>query len=310
MTNLERLMHRGYFDEKDEDGKDLSSDGRGDNLDADSETKDVEDKGTEDKKDAGEDKDEGDDKDDKSITIPKDRFDKAVGKARKEAELATTRANELQARLDAQSGNADAKKIEGQIDELEEKLEAAIADGNKEAKIAARQQIRALNQQLAEARAAAHATRASAVAIEQIRYDALIDRLEAEHPELNPDDDSYDEEVITELWEIKEAFEAKGQSSSEALKKALKVYYKGAKAPEKEEKEDKKEDDSGDDRTEAAVKKALETKKKQPADTKKVGLDSDGAGKKDGKIDLAKLSDAEFDKLTPEQIKAARGDSN
>lgn len=311
MTNLEKLLHRGYFDEKDEDGSDLSgSESRGDNLDAESDQKDdVEGKGVDKKDDAG----EGEEKDDKAITIPKDRFDKAVGKARAEAAAAAKRADELQAKLDAQNGTADAAKIEAKLDKLEDDLEAAIADGNVEAKKRIRAEIRAANQQLAEGRAAAHATRASAVAIEQIRYDALIDRLEAEHPELNPEDDSYSEEIVTELWDIKEAFEAKGASSSEALKKAIKVYYKGSPAPAKEDKEDKG-DDKGDDeaakRREAAIKKALETKKKQPSDTKKVGLDSDGAGKKDDKIDLTKLSDAEFDKLTPEQIKAARGDSN
>jgi colicin import membrane protein len=325
MTTLERLIHRGYYDAADGEGNDLPGDGRGDTLDVEDEN-DVEGAaGDADKdgKDADDDADkDGEDKPAKKptgIMIPKERFDTAVKKARDAAEAAIKRADEAEAKLKADLGAKENTKLETELDELEEALEGAIADGNVEKKKAIRTEIRKKNQELADIRAQAHATRASAIAIEQVRYDATVERIEAEHPELNPDSAEFDDDLFAEALELKEAFEAKGHSSSEALKKAVGVVFRGAKAPAKaaedddageEEKEAReKAEKLAAERKAAAVKKGLEAKGKQPADTKKAGRDSDAAGKTD-KIDPAKLSDAEFDKLTPEQLKKLRGDTN
>jgi hypothetical protein len=102
MTNLERLIHRGYFDQAADDGSDLPGDGRGDTLDGE-DTKDVDGAGED--TSAGEEKDEGEDKGDEKpakkpagIMIPKERFDRAVEKARREAEAAIKRADEAEGR--------------------------------------------------------------------------------------------------------------------------------------------------------------------------------------------------------------------
>lgn len=276
-----------------------------------------------------EDKDTKKDKE-KDIQIPKARFDKAVAKARKEAEEAQKRADDLQEKLDVQQGTANIEKIEETIDELEEKLEDAIKDGNGEAKLRLRKEIRKLNQEIAETKAAQHAARATALAIERITYDGLVTQMEAEHPELNPDnEEAYDQEVIDELNEYKEAFEAKGHGSTEALRKALRAVFgkSGAKSAAKSDEDKDDKDDKGDEvddeakkeveakakaeaekRKEAAVKKGLETKAKQPADTKKAGLDSDKAGKKTDSSEVARLSMTEFEKLSEEELAQARGD--
>ena len=326
MTTFERLIHRGYFEATDGEGSDLPGDGRGDTLDVEDE-KDV-DAGEKDegagKEDTAEDDEAGEEKPKKptGIMIPKERFDTAVKKAREAAEAAIKRADEAEAKLKADTGAKENAKLEKEIDELEDALEGAIADGNVEKKKAIRAEIRKKNQELADARALAHATRASAVAIEQVRYDAVVERVEAEYPSLNPDSAEFDETLFAETLELKEAYEAKGHSSSEALKKAVNVMLKGARAPAKPKDDAAEDEDAGDDaeakakaeklaaeRKAAAVKKGLETKGKQPSDTKKAGRDSDAAGKSD-KLDPSKLSDEEFDKLTPEQLKKLRGDTH
>lgn len=242
------------------------------------------------------------------LTIPKARFDEAVKKARDREAVEKDRADKAEAILKAQQGDVDAAKVEARIDILEEELEQAIADGNVDKKAAARKEIRMLNQQLADGRAAVHAARATAVAIEQVRYDALVGTMETEHPELNPDNEAtYDEDLVAEITEYKEAFEAKGLSSSESLKKALKAVYKAVKEVEA--------DGDGVDaakkaseRKEAAIAKALLDKKKQPADAKKAGLDSDKGGKSATAADVGKMKDKEFDKLSNEELAKLRGD--
>lgn len=243
--------------------------------------------------------------------IPKSRFDQAVNKARREAEAATKRADELEAKVRASEGKIDAAKVEEEIEALEDDLEKAIADGNAEAKKRIRSEIRAKSQSLADSRAQVLAAYSTAQAIEQVRYDALVGQMEAEHPELSPDnEDVYDQDVVDEITEFKEAFEAKGLSSSEALKKSLKAVFRGGTKPEAEKDETKKDEakTKADERTAAAVKKGIETKGKQPAD-KKAGSDSDKAGKTGKPKDAEKLTDKDFDKLSKEELASMRGDS-
>lgn len=245
--------------------------------------------------------------------IPKHRFDQAVAKARKEAEIAQAKVEELTEQLAAQEGKVDFDKIEAEIDRMEDELEEAIKDGNTETKLRLRKEIRRSNQEIAESKAAQHAARATAVAIERITYDSLVKSMEIEHPELNPDAEEYNQDLVDETQEFKEAFEAKGHGSTEALRKAMKAVFRVAPVVEKDddaadEKKPEVKKDVGADRKEEAIKKGIETKKKQPVDSKKAGLDSDKAGKKTTITDVKKLTEAEFDKLPEEELKRMRGD--
>lgn len=250
--------------------------------------------------------------DDKEPKIPKSRFDEAVRKARLEAESANKKAADLEARLRQSQGAVDAAKLEEEIDALEVELDGAKADGNVDKAKAIRAQIRARQQAISDARSDAKANYAVAVAVEQIRYDALVSRMEIEHPELNPElEDTYDKDQVEELLDLKGAFEAKGLGSAEALTKALRTVYRGGPKPavKEEDAEAKiKADAAAAARKAEAVKRGLDTKAKQPADGKKVGADSDKAGKGDPASDAAKMSEAAFAKLTPEELARARGD--
>lgn len=261
---------------------------------------------------------------DEGITIPKARFDQAVGKARAGEKAQAERADKLEAELAASKGTVDFTKLEAEIDDLEDKLEEAIKDGNVEAKQRIRREIRQKNGQVGEAKAAAYSQHATAVAVEQIRYDAMVERMEVEHPELNPDlEDSFDEDKVAEVQDYKSAFEAKGESSTVALKKALKAVYGNAapKPVEKKEEPAKEKDDAkgqedlkakadkeAADRKAAAVTKGLDAKGKQPSN-EKAGVDSDKAGKSGKSVDVSKMTDKDFDKLEEDEVKRLRGDN-
>ena len=294
-----------------EDAGELNEEGKGDKDDK-SKDADAGDKSKDDKKD---------EKKDEEPRIPKSRFDQAVAKARKEAEEAQRKLAELEEEMEAQRGQLNFEKIEEEIDALEEKLEDAIKDGNAETKQRLRKEIRRKNQEIAEAKAAQHAARATAAAIEKVTYDSLVKELEVQHPELNPDnEDTYDDDAAQELMELKEAFEAKGHGSTEALRKAVRAVY--GRAPAKPKVGESKDDDAGNEddeakkkaeeaaakRKEEAVKKGLDAKGQQPVDSKEAGLDSDKAGRKGSLKDPNKLSEAEWDKLTDEEKARMRGD--
>jgi hypothetical protein len=305
----------------DTDDQNLEAEKKDQSGDADDneDKKDGEKEGSDESADAAdkEDKDEGEDGDgekEKDVRIPKARFDQAVAKARREAEAAQKHAEELQAQLDAQQGALDVEAVEEQIDKLEDELEGAITDGNTEKKLRLRKEIRRLNQDIAESKAAQHAARATAIAIERVTYDGLVKQMEVEHPELNPDDEGYDQDSVNEVNELKEAFEAKGHGSTEALRKALRATYNRAPAKPKvtEESGDEgnsKAADAAAKRKAEAVKRGLDTKKSQPSDGSKAGLDSDKGGKKSKITDVTSLSDKQFEELPEEELKRARGDT-
>lgn len=280
-----------YVPPEDDDLKDL-----GDSKDEDTESKDEDTK-----------KDEKKDK-----VIPKARFDEAVGKERSRAEAAERKAQELEAELNASRTEVDTKKIEGEIIQLEDDLDKALADNDPAEKKRIRAEIRAKTNELAEAKAEQRSKYAIAVAVEQVRYDGVVAALEASHPELNPDSDEYDEELTGNVSELRAAYEAMGMASSAALKKAAALVL--AAVPKKDTKKDEKEDDgetpeAAAKRKEEAVKKALAARGKQPPNTKDAGKASDRAGKSGSKVDITKMSDAEYEKLTDAEKKALRGDN-
>ncbi len=245
----------------------------------------------------------------KDIMIPKGRFDDAVKKERERAEKADRRAQELEEELNASRAVVDTKKLESDIDDLEEQLDKALADNDPAEKKRLRAEIRAKTTELADAKAEARSRYSIAVAVEQVRYDNAVAALEAAHPELNPDSDDYDEDVTDSIKELKTAYEATGIASSVALTKAAKLVF--ASLPKKEadkpKEEDKETPEAAAKRKEEAIKTAMAAKGKQPPNSRDVGRSSDKAGR--GKLDLSKMSDADFDKLTPAELAEMRGDA-
>jgi len=252
---------------------------------------------------------------DDKVAIPKSRFDAAVTKEREAREAAEATAKELQAQLDANKIAVDTVKLESEIETLDDELDAAMADGQKEDVKRLRKEIRQRQEAISEARAEQRSRYATAVAVEQIRYDALLDRLEVAHPEINADSDDYNEDIAADVLDLKSAYEAKGLGSAEALRKAASFVFKEAA---KAAKEDEKKDDVKPDekvkaeaaakRKEEAIAKALAARKGQPAKGAGTGSDSTAAGGAITKASVAKMSDADFDKLKPEELRALRGD--
>jgi hypothetical protein len=255
------------------------------------------------------------DRDEKGRFIPKERFDEAVGKERKAREEAEKRLAEI-AEANARAENQEGvEKIQAKIDELDEELEKLSTEGTPEQRKAVRAQIREQERMLADIKATARANFAQAQAVEQVRYDAAVSQLERDYPFLNVDDkEAFNPDMAQTVAELKGAFEAAGMSSTQALAKArdtLKLALDsmlgsskpgGKPDPEKEAAAAAKEAKRKAD----AIAAGAAAKGKQPPSA----ADGSKGGKADIKApkEIAKMSDAEFDKLSEEDLKRARGD--
>lgn len=149
-------------------------------------------------------------------------------------------------------------------------------------------------------------------ATERARYSTSLERIESAFPTLNPDHDEYDEELMAEVVELKDAYQIKGFTPTQALQKAVKALVEPrttrqematSSTPRVNDKDvaaERKKDAVG--RTAAAVGKT-------PPSLARTGTDSDRMG---GPADIhavMKMSQAEFAKLSEDQLAKLRGDT-
>lgn len=245
--------------------------------------------------------------------IPKSRFDEAVGKEREAREAAERRAAELERQLKAQEAQetqtAQIEEIEAKIGELEAKHAELLLDGNSKEAAAVMKEIRHAERQIARAEADALADRRITQTLEKKTFDAVVARIEADHPQFNPESEVYDSDLVELVLTKQQALMRGGLAPSAAMEKAAKdVAERFLKADEpKEDPKGLAAAKAAEDRKAAQLSKNLDTAKKQPPSMKNVGIDSDKAGK-NSEVDVLSMTADEFAAL-PEATKAKlRGD--
>lgn len=242
--------------------------------------------------------------------IPKARFDEQISKERATREAAETRAAELEKQLQAFQIHEDTAKIDERISELEDKIESARLDGNKEEALKLSKELRLMERQLRVAESTQMSERAKTEAYESMRVDIMIERLEGQYVELNPQNESYDEFLVERTLSRQALLIKTGIPPSQALKQAADEtmrWYHGKMGKREATDTGLAAGNKAESRKEDQVRKNLDTQKRQPASMAESGMDSDKGGMK-GEIDVTKLSKEEFDAL-PDSTKAKlRGD--
>ena len=246
--------------------------------------------------------------------IPKSRFDEAVGKEREAREAAERRANELERQLKAGEQQAvrtqEIEEIETNISALEEKHADLLLDGNAKEAAAVMKQIRMAERQIARAEADQLADARITRTLEAQKFDTVVARLEADHPQFNPESEVYDADLVElVLTKQQSLMRSQGLSPSTAMAKAAEDVANRFLKAEESTKEDTKglAKAAADDRRQDQIKKNLATQKQQPASMKESGIDSDKAGKA-STMDVMNMTSDEFAAL-PESTKAKlRGD--
>lgn len=247
-------------------------------------------------------------KDDKGRFIPKDRFDEAVRKERGEKELLQRRLQEMEQKEAQRNVVADFAEAQKVIKDMIKDHTSLLADGELDKAADLMEQILELKSEISDRKAEAKAQTAKAQAKEEVRYDALVAKIEADYPQINPDADEFDRDAVKKVQAYMTGLmQTERMSPSQALKEAVDTLLGATKQQSPAPAADKAAE-LGMRRKEGAVKKALEAKAKQPASTKEVGLDHDKEG---GALDASavmKMSWDEFVKLPDSKLAELRGD--
>lgn len=253
----------------------------------------------------------------KDTRIPLSRHKEMLEKERLVRVELERKVEQLQGGKVVSETNKQIKEAEDQITALDEKYSKHLTEGEVKEAQAVMREIRALDREISDRKADMKAQAATALAVETVRYQTTLERVEESYPQLNPDHDEYDKAVETEVTELMQAFQARGLPDSQALQKAVK-YVLGAETSKqktatevkaKVDEEDVAKAEKEAQRKADAVRKNIETEKKQPPSTAKVGMDSDKAG--GGATDTAavmKMSQDDFSKLDEKELARLRGD--
>ncbi len=235
--------------------------------------------------------------------IPIERHKELFGKEREAREAAERRAAELERQLserqEAQSRVATQAQFENQIELMEQKHAELLLDGNTKEASQLMRNIRALERQMAATEAEQRAVAATAQVLESERATAVIARLEADFPALNPQSDDYDQDVVDLVLAKQQTLIRQGMTPSAAIDKAARDVAARflVKAPEpKAEPKGLDTTRTAEERRKQSVEQALTAQRQQPASMRESGMDSDKMGEK-GLPDVSRMSADEFDAL-------------
>jgi len=242
--------------------------------------------------------------------IPKDRFDAQLGKERELREAAERRATELEASIGKVQRNLDVEKAVADVAALRKQERAALLDGNEEKAADISSQADYLNRQIAIAESGQLTGQAKDQALEDMRMEMTVERLEEKYPQLVGGHDDYDQDLVDDILDKQNGLmERLRLSPSKALAKAVESVM-GRKAPGETggEKTGLGAANTGSDRKAAAIAKNLDAAGRQPANSSAAGMDSDKAGQTAQTPNAKDMTDKEFNAL-PEATKAKmRGD--
>lgn len=199
---------------------------------------------------------------------------------------------------------------------LEKEYAKLVVDGDAVQAAEKMREIRMAERSISETKANFNIQAAEARAYERVKYDTTVERLEAAYPAINPDHDDFDEELTTEIVELRDGYVATGKySRAEAIQKAAKTLL-GTRTTRQETavvadvKVDKADlaKATAEERRLAQLKKNVDAATKQPASTAKVGLDSDKIGGTLSSKEVMKMNQDQFAKLSETDLARIRGD--
>lgn len=302
-------------DEEDDelDGEDEDED---DDVDDEEDEDDIDEDEDEDDEDLGDDdsSDDSEDGEKDKGRIPRSRLNEVIAQRdaeRAERERALERADRLEAMVEKLiSSNATGKDEDVEkapkydFDAAEEKYIDLILEGEVKEALQLRKEINQAKEDEFKNTIESVRTSTTDSVLSESKFDAAVEAMEAKYPFLNYDSDDYNEEAVESVNALMSGYMSSGISKVEALNKAVKqmapIYEKEPEADkEKLGGKPKRKPTPKNDR-----KRNAKAAKAQP---------SKSPGRKAGTEDLdtiqvSKLSDRDFSKLTDREKRILRGD--
>ncbi len=251
-----------------------------------------------------------DDDDQKGHMIPKTRFDQAVHKERERAAAAEAQLQKYQQREQQQVQAQDFEASKAQVKEMLKQHSSLLADGDLDKASEVMGDVLQLRDDMQNARMDRQADNARNSAKVEVQYDATVERLESEYPEINPDSESFDQSAVRQVqMMVTGIMQSEGKSPAEALLEATSILLKPQKdAAGLREKPSEEAIESGMRRTQQQIDKNIKTAAAQPPSADGVGADHDKTG---GALDsdaVAGMSWEEFVKVPDAELAKIRGD--
>ncbi len=260
-----------------------------------------------------EDDEEGEDKDDKkkSTTVPLSALKKQQRIARQNQD----RARQAEERLRQLEGSAsdkqkaDMQKTAEKLEGLYESVEDLRAEGKTKEAAKVQREIDDIRDGMTRNQAAYLATKQAVQQHNLMAFNSLVKELEYVDSRFDEDSEDFDEELVESVSETAEAFEAKGMSAPDALRKAARIvlgedpFRKGAKLARDAKSKPAEKDKKSEKRIKTDVQKNLDAMKKQPPEEKSKNKE------KAIDLDVSKLSDEDWEKLPASKKAELRGDN-
>lgn len=244
--------------------------------------------------------------------IPIDRHNAVLKKERERREVAEAQLAQSQAGRRVAEHNEDLERIENDLVELEKQFNAKLSEGDTDGARELQTAIRHKNADLMAATLAQREQTVLAQAVERVRYEETVDRIEAAFPVLDKDSEEFDEEVLTDVIALMNSYEASGLSATKALQRAVDRLLKPATAAQEHATSVTprvSEADVAAERKAAAVKRNIDAQKRTPP------AQGSGNGTSGGQLgggltgaQLKAMSDEDFDKLSDRDLAKIRGD--
>jgi hypothetical protein len=172
-------------------------------------------------------------------------------------------------------------------------------------------QIRRKNAELSQITAEPPDAEVMARAVEKVRYDEALDRIEEAYLELNSQSDAFDEDLYQDVVDLMIAGRDRGMSPTKALQRAVQRVMGADGAAQKRATTVTPRVDEAEianQRRGEAVKRNLDVARRTPPATHRVSASDNTGGKLTAEAVMA-MSDAEFAKLKEEDLARLRGDT-
>lgn len=256
-------------------------------------------------------KDTGTPRTGKGKFIPLDRHEKLLKKERARREELEAQLQQSRAGRDMAAANENLSQVEDELVQMEERYNDLLAEGDTKAAAQLMTQIRRKNAELNAATAAQRDAEVMARAVEKVRYDEALDRIEQAYPELDPDAEEFDQDTYQDVVDLMQAGQRRGLSATKALQRAVERVVGADTAAQKRATTATprvSEDDVAAQRRGEAVKRNLDAARRTPPATHRVGAGNDAAGGALTAKAVMDMNEEDFAKLSEKDLAKLRGD--
>ena len=244
--------------------------------------------------------------------IPLDRHEKLLKKERARREELEAQLSQSRAGQEVVKTNDALEKIETELVNMEAQYNELLAEGDIKGAAQLMTQIRRKNAELSNVTAAQRDAEVMARAVEKVRYDEALDRIEEAYPELNPDADEYDDDKYQDVLDLMRAGQQRGLSPTKSLQRAVNRVMGADTAEQKRATTVTPRVDESEvaaKRRGEAVKRNLDAAGRTPPATHRTGAGNDTAGGALTAKAVMAMDEDEFAKLSEKDLARLRGDT-